>query len=209
MFMPRANVFGPAEIATLNDVCFPAPLGVPEQGILATSLVETGDGWRAAGTLACRNKVQTWDGGLAEVVRVDRYYPTMIGGAGLIRVPGGALDNCADLWLAPDQLVMVASPVVEEVLDAAGALVPARALVGFRDIEWQQRQAPTEMIRLGFATEELVYVNTGALVLAAAEQSAPAGAAVGLPVLAGVRARAMLELIVSGHRSTCDLRRVA
>lgn len=194
MFMPRANSFRQFEAAADRAFRRAIAPAMPETGMLAATLVETADGWRAAGTLARGDRVQTRDGGLAEITRVTRSRLWPAGGADLVRVPGGALDNCADLWLAAGQRVMVASRIAEEVLDAAGVLVAARDLVGFRGTELCRLNHPTALIGLGFAGQELVFVNSGTLVLGAAEGGA-GDLDAQLPSLEGARVRAMLKLI--------------
>lgn len=207
MYMPRANSFRQFESAAAGAFRKVVSSAVPSAGMLAATLVETADGWRAAGTLARGDRVQTWDGGLAEITRVtrSRLWP---GATDLVRVPGGALGNCADLWLAAGQRVMVASRIAEEVLDAAGALVAARDLVGFRGTEICRPGHPTALVGLGFAGQELVFANSGALVLGVADGGKDDLDSL-LPSLEGARARAMLDLIAGQDQAATIFRRAA
>lgn len=164
MFMQNASAFRRAEKIGFSLNGLPAAPGLSRAGILAASLIETPQGWCRAGALMRGSLVQTWDGGLRPVAALERSYLVPETGDGLIHVPGGALDNCADLWLMPGQAVLIGSDVVREVLEAEGALVPARDLVGFRGIGVGRTEKMAEMVTLRFAEDEIAYVNSGALV---------------------------------------------
>ncbi len=211
MFMQNAKAFHTAEKSAfaLHGLNVTPDFGA--EGMLAASLVETPQGWKPVGALGRGSLVQTWDGGLCAVTQVERRHLWPAAGAEVVHVPGGVLDTCSDLWLMPGQAVLIAHRVIEEVLEAAAALVPARALAGFRGISLRPLARPVEMISLSFATTEAVYVNSGAMIHcpAAATAHATAHAAAPsdyFPRLDGVRAEAMLALIGDGRLSTVDLR---
>lgn len=189
-------------------------------GIVAGSLIETSQGWRPVETLRVGELVLTYDGGAQAVAALRRTgtgaAPRSQPGPGLILAPGGALDNCADLLLAPDQPVLIHSPAAEAVLGAPGALVKARRLVGFRGIRRAPPTAPRALIALAFETEEMVFVNSGALLHCPARaQGAGAPLAEGgladgfFPVLDAGRTRALLDLTEAGALDTADLARAA
>ena len=205
MFMQNAKAFHAAEKSAyaLHGLTVTPDFGA--EGMLAASLVETSDGWKPAGTLGRGARVQTWDGGLCAVTQVARRHLWPAAGAELVHVPGGVLDSCSDLWLMPGQAVLIAQRVVEEVLEAAAALVPARDLAGFRGISLRPLARPVELISLSFATTEVVYVNSGAMIYcpSAAHPAAPSDY---YPRLDRERAKAMLALIGDGGLSTADLR---
>lgn len=204
MFMQDAKTFRAAEEIALSFSGLTAAPGSGGGGILASSLVETAQGWRRAGSLARGSLVQTWDGGLCQLTRVARRSYWRVAGAEMVHVPGGAIGNCSDLWLMPDQNVMIASRVAEEVLDASAALVPARALAGFLGASLCPLDRPVEMVALGFARDEVAYVNSGALILCAGDGSAEPEADY-FPRLDDEEARAMLALIAEGALNTRDL----
>jgi hypothetical protein len=144
-------------------------------GMLSGNLVETVSGWSDIGDLRCGDAVATFDGGYAPVKRIERRHVWPAAPAGLIHVPGGALDNCSDVELLPGQDVLIALPWVEDRFDCAGVFVAASALVGFRGITRQSLTRPIEVLSLRFDDEEIVYVNSGTLIRCAKEQSDLAG----------------------------------
>jgi len=209
MFMPNAKSFRPFEAIALNALGLSL---VPEgqgQGMLAASLVETPQGWRPVGSLTRGQRVETWDGDLATVLRVERQqlWPTEDGA--MIHLPAAALGGCSDLWLLPEQLVMLRAPVIRDVLDAEGALVRATDLVGFRGTRRQALIRPVEMVSLHFADDELVYVNSAALVFCKAAGAGAPTLTDSLPTLQGARAEAMLALIEDGARFSDQVRHAA
>lgn len=197
MFMQNAKAFRAAEKSAFAPSGFDVVSGCRGSGMLAASLVETPQDWRHAGSLMRGSLVQTWDGGLCAVTQVARQYFWPGAGAEVVFVPGGALENCSDLWLMPDQLVVIASAVAEQVLQAAAALVPARALAGIHGIRLCLLPRPVEMISLGFDSDEAVYVNSGALIHCAGTMAAAADTSY-FPRLDQARARALLDLIAAG-----------
>jgi len=136
-------------------------------GLIAGTLVETAVGWRRVELLRVGDHVHTYDGGLRQLRRVDRaYYGADHGGYGLeqtLHVPGGAMDNCEDMFVMPDQLLMIESEVAAKLLGAFSVLLPASALVGYRGITRQPQQDLVEAITLTFDDEEVIYANSGLL----------------------------------------------
>lgn len=212
MFMQDARSFATAEKITLALHGFAAAPATGAPGILAGSLVETEAGWRPVETLGIGHRVATYDGGFCPLVRVERRHLWPVAGAHLIHVPGGALDNCSDLALMPGQQVLIASDIAEAVLDRAAVLVPAAALIGYRGIARQPLCRPAEVLSLIFASEEIVYVNSGALIHCAADGVPEPAVALDrrqaggfFETLAADRAAALLALIAAGARTTADL----
>lgn len=215
MFMQNATTFRAAEKISAEKIAL-ALHGLnilPDfaaSGLLAGSLVETERGWRPVESLARGTRVATYDGGFCPIARVERHHLWPAAEAAVIHVPGGALDNCSEFRLLPGQHVLVTSDVAEEVLDCAGALIPASALVGFRGITRQGLVRPAEVLSLRFAAEEVVYVNSGALIHCAAEgpQATEAQSAF-FEVLDEARAQAMLALMAAGTLTSDRLVRAA
>lgn len=136
-------------------------LRMPAAGIVAGTLVETAEGWRPVETLAPGMRVQTWDGGLQPLQRVVRH--RLAPAAPLLRVAGGTLSTCSDLWLLPRQHVMVETGAAAERLDCDMALVPAGALDGLDGVRLERPRRGLDVLGLAFDAEEIVYANTGAL----------------------------------------------
>ena len=138
-----------------------------DAGLIAGTLVETAMGWRPIELLRVGDRVQTYDGGLRQVRRIERaYYGANQGGYDLndvMHVPGGALNNCAALFVMPDQHLLIESKVAADILGTPAVLLPAIALDRYRGITRQSPQGLVEAITLGFADEEVVYANTGVL----------------------------------------------
>ena len=212
MFMQNATTFRAAEQVALSltglnlapDACAP--------GLLAGSLVETEAGWRPVERLMRGMRVATWDGGFSPVARVDRQHLWPAAEVEVIHVPGGALDTCAEFSLLPGQCVFIASAVAEEVLGTGGALVPAAALVGHFGITRRRLFRRAEVLTLRFASEEIVYVNSGALIHCAAGDAEERPASVRpdhFEILGEDRAQSMLALIATGAMTTAGIARAA
>lgn len=174
MFMQSAKAFLAAEAIAATALRPAAPLGAvclrPDHrsgrraglGALgADTLVETVDGWRPAAELGAGMRVQTRDGGLRRLQGVAQYLRWPLAGARMLRVPGGALGNCAPLSLTPEARVLIASPAAEEVLGRPEVLIPAAALDGLRGIRSETQHAPEPMVTLSFADDEIVWLNSG------------------------------------------------
>lgn len=210
MFMQNATNFRSAEKVSLALHGLNILPDFGASGLLAGSLVETERGWRPVETLARGARVATYDGGFCPIVRVERHHVWPAAEAEVIHVPGGALDNCSDFSLLPGQHLLVTSDVAEDVLDCAGALIPASALVGYRGITRQGLLRPAEVLSLRFDSEEIVYVNSGALIHCAAEGPETAEArSTFFEVLDEARAEAMLALMAAGAMRSDGLVRAA
>jgi hypothetical protein len=173
-------------------------------GLVAGTRVETARGWKPVEQVMTGETVQTWDGGLQPVTRIDRTtygadlalaYPD-----GLLMVPGGALNTCDAFYLMPEQHVLLESTIAEEVLGRPAVLVPASALEGYRGIMRVMPVDLVEVVTLFFDQEEVVYANTGALLHCAPRNAAgplPKGGAVSafFEMLPFHRARALVELM--------------
>lgn len=160
--------------ATVTNMITTAVDAKPQRnaGLIAGTLVETAAGWRRVELLRVGDRMHTYDGGLRQLRRVERtYYGAEHGGYGLegvLHVPGGALDNCEDVFVMPDQMLMIESQVAAELLGTVPVLMPASALEGYRGIARQQPRGLIEAIMLGFDDEEVVFANSGLLAHCAA-----------------------------------------
>jgi len=145
-------------------------LRLPAAGFVAGTMVETDAGWQPVETLAIGQPVQTWDGGLQPLVRLERR--RIAPGAGLVAVPGGVLSTCSDLVLLPGQHVLVGTGAAAALLDQDVALVPAAALLGWQGVRVERPRRGFDVVGLAFETEEVVYANTGAMLHCAAAEAA-------------------------------------
>lgn len=133
-------------------------------GILAGTLVETAQGWQPVETLRMGDLVQSFDGGLAKVLGVDRRILRAEMGQALILVPGGAFDTCADLHLLPGQHVLIDTLEDAALPDDVMVLVPALALEGRSGCSRRYALRDIEVITPMFACEEIVWANSGLLI---------------------------------------------
>jgi len=133
-------------------------------GILAGTLVETATGWRGVETLRMGDLVQSLDGGLARVLAVDRRTLRPDMGQAVVAVPGGAFDACSDLQLLPGQHLLVDTLGDAALPDDAFALIPALALEGRMGCTRRYALREIEVITPMFATEEIVWANSGLLI---------------------------------------------
>lgn len=204
MFMQNAHAFRPADRIALTALGLTLSPAAPAAGLLGDSLVETGRGWRRATEVGPGDRVQTWDGGLVAVTKVTRSrLPDGLGGE-MILIPGGAFGACCDLWLTTEQEVLIASPVAEAVFDSCGAFVAAADLVGHCGVRRGRPARGADIVSLRLASDEAIFVNSGALIRAAG------GACTDwLPALTGVQAHDYLTLVGLGASTTADLARAA
>lgn len=154
------------------------------RGLAAGTLLDTKTGWRPVESLRIGDHVQSLDGGACRIVALDRQ--TIAGGASLIHLPGGALDNCTAVTLLPGQPVLVDT---FDSMEAPYALIPARALAGFRGAEMRVFRRSVEVITPIFAEEEVIWAQSG-LLLHCAGTREEAGF---FPRLNGMEAAALLS----------------
>ncbi|MCC7319622.1 MAG: Hint domain-containing protein [Rubellimicrobium sp.] len=173
MFMQDAQAFSAAEKITIAAGGAGVGPAGHMTGMLALTQVETAAGWRAARTLLPGMRVQTFDGGLAIIRRVERHALSDTSEP-VMHIPGGALSNCADLWLAGGQRLLLAGAPVEALFDCAAIQVRACALAGFRGIACAKAPVAGEIVSLGFDQDEAVFANTGSLLYFPAAQRAQA-----------------------------------
>lgn len=203
MFMPKIEDFRTVQPVTVQPVTLqPAAdlvaalsrrTATTAPGVLAGTLVETPAGWRPVETLAAGDRIATLDGGFCQLLGVTRQRLHAMAGQEVIHVPGGVLDACSALDVMPEQGIFLASRIAEEVLGAAGVLVPARVLAGHFGITRRTIATTTERIVLHFAREEIVFANSGFLIHAAPEGQEPGEGF--FDRLDADRAEAMLALI--------------
>ena len=130
----------------------PAP-----SGVISGTWVETADGWRLIENLKPGALLHVHGGGLRPL---EGLMPVPAP-ADLVHVPGGALDNCADLWLAKGQLVLIDTLDDPALPDALEVLVPAGALIGLRGVTGRPAPEAAVLWQITCAEEEVIWAQTG------------------------------------------------
>ena len=137
-------------------------------GFVSGTHVASNLGWRAVEALSVGDKVLTFDHGMQTIVDIQRetlFAPehALSPAQCPVLVPEGALNNRRDLWLMPDQGMLVESDAAIDVMGDPFAVVPARALKGFRGIRSVHSTDRLEITTLAFANDEVIYVEGGML----------------------------------------------
>jgi hypothetical protein len=128
-------------------------------GLNSASLIDTPQGWVPAAEVRIGMRVHSFDGGEVMVLGLDRR-PVMNHLA--IVVGGGVAGNCADLVLPLGQHMLIDTLHDPEHPDAEVLLVPAEAWLGQAGV-WTTT-ITDELITPLFADEEILWVNSGALI---------------------------------------------
>lgn len=132
-------------------------------GLLVGTRVETANGWLRVEHLRLGDRVQGLDGGLVRILALDRRILNPAAELPLLAVPGGAYGACSDLRLLPGQHLAMATAGQVGGSDDLFALIPALALEGRHGVTRCQPIQPVEVITPLFATEEVIWANTGLL----------------------------------------------
>ncbi len=140
------------------------------RGITSGTRIATADGWRAVDMLGIGDRVLTFDSGPQDIVAITRATQfvdedTTPAFANPIHVPAGVIGNREPMVLLPEQNVMIESDEAEARTGDPFALIPAKALVGYREVERFRALRPFEVFKLHFESDEMIYVEGGALVL--------------------------------------------
>jgi hypothetical protein len=139
-------------------------------GFTAGTRIATRRGWRPVEAIAVGDEVLTFDNGAQPVVAVTRGAHFACSDASPsfvtpIDVPGGTIGNDDPMVLLPEQPVLVESDAAEAMTGDPFALLPAKALVGYRGIERFCSLRPVEVVTLHFENDELVFADGGGLLL--------------------------------------------
>lgn len=173
-------------------------------GILSGTPVATPSGWRAVETLTPGDAVLTFEGGAQVLAQVDIHaFDTEIGLSPHpywpLHVPLWALDNRCDIMVLPEQAVLIESDVADDLYGDPFALIPATALLGYRGIEVCRPVDAAQVVRLGFASDQIIYAARGLLLscpmLHLDLGASPAWA--DYPVLSDTNARALVSCLIA------------
>ena len=169
MFMQDTTRF----VAAASAIPVPVLAAPVRSGLVAATLIDTATGWRAAGSLRRGDRLHSFDGGLRDVIAVNRTW-LMPGEASLLTLPGGILNNAADLALLPGQHLLIDTWNEAGLPDALMALAPAEALIGLAGTRCHVIADPLEIVTPVFAEEEVIYANGGLLLHCPGAASNPA-----------------------------------
>lgn len=129
-------------------------------GLPASQVLATPDGWVEAGDLEPGDPVLTFEQGEMPVAKVFRsaqaawvppaFWPLLL--------PVGAMANDHPVELLPAQMVMLEAELAEELYGEPFVMVPALALLGWNGIT---RRAPreVEMVHLQFENPQVVFAG--------------------------------------------------
>ena len=146
MFLNHARDFATATPA----------LGRTPHALFSATRVETLQGWRAAGRVTPGTRLFTYDGGIAEVAKVE----TLAGPNDAIRVPARAFGADCETFLSPGQLVLLETGAAMAWLNVPVALARAEDLIGLSGVA--RRRAPeTRLTRLVLEDEQVLFASTG------------------------------------------------
>lgn len=137
-------------------------------GMVQGTKVATRYGWCAIENISVGDLVLTFDGGLRPVTAI---YTKKLSATQTqmplhlvpYEVPAGALGNREDMWLLPEQSVMIESDAAEEFLGDAFALIPVHSLKGYRGIGPKALREELDLFILEFEEDEIVFANSGVL----------------------------------------------
>lgn len=183
-------------------------------GLVGGTMVATEIGWRAVEHVAVGDRVLTFDEGLRRVRHITRR-PCWSAGADVpaylwpLFVPSGALGNVRDMFMLPNQNVMIESDAAEEIWGDPFAVIPAATLDGYRGICRVCPPDRLEVITLHFERDQIVFANVGALFFCPRAGDLLAEACQGTagaqyPVLGTATAEALIEQIVLDE-AACSL----
>lgn len=139
--------------ATRFDFDAATPVTSQQTGLTAGTLVDTTQGWLAAEGLRIGTGVHTIEGGARPILALDRRVLAV--GTLVVRLPGGSFDNCSDLDLLPDQMLVLDDHDGLHLHCAAGTLV------GRRGAKFVRLERALECVTPIFAEDEVIWTNSG------------------------------------------------
>lgn len=142
--------------------------GVGLTGLIGPAHVASTAGWRPARGIVPGDKVLTFDCGMQPVAAVQiqplwRDEAPCPASLWPIEVPAGALGNRDQMYLAPDQAVLVESDTAEALTGDPFVLIPARSLEGVFGMCRVPPPLDIEVTVLQFEAEQIVFANSGAM----------------------------------------------
>lgn len=146
-----------------------SPDGPVMSGLVSGTRVATERGWQPVERVCAGDRVLTFDAGLQRVTRVTRHGFPEPGACPPafwpIEVPEGVLGNREVMHLMPQQTIMVESDTAEDLYGDPFSLLPAEAMDALTGSRRVPPQDGFEVVRLHFATEQVVFARDGLLFL--------------------------------------------
>jgi len=138
------------------------------EGLLRGTRIATEAGWTAVEEVGPGIRVLTFDAGPCALREMHRVTPDLSPGNWPqahwpVRLPVGALGNRQGLDLLPGQSVLIESDCAEAMFGDPFALVPARALDGWRGIEAVRPERGAEVLVPVFDEDQVIYAEGGTL----------------------------------------------
>lgn len=135
-----------------------------QAGLVGGTRVASNLGWRAVDALCVGDSVLTFDHGMQRIADIQRETLWMQdGGLRPLVIPHGAMYNRAEILLMPDQGLLVESDAAIDALGDPFAVIPARALEGFRGVRKAGPAERLDVTTLSFVLDEVIYVEGGML----------------------------------------------
>ncbi len=136
-------------------------------GVLPGTLIETAEGFKQARALRPGDQIETYDGGLRDVVNIRHCVPRL---TAMVHVPAGALGNDAALDLPSDAVVALDGDLALDLFDLPVVSVKLVALIGYHGIT---SALPQRLARIYIeCEEEELFWAEGGLLLNARETRA-------------------------------------
>ncbi|NIZ12501.1 Hint domain-containing protein [Phaeobacter sp. HF9A] len=133
----------------------------PQQGgVLPGTLIETAEGFTQARALRPGDMVQSFDGGLREVVAIRQSVPRL---TAMVHIPAGALGNDAPLELPSDAVVALDGDLALDLFDLHVVTVKLVALIGYKGIRTALPQR-LPRVHIDCGEEELLWAEGGLLI---------------------------------------------
>ena len=133
--------------------------GAHRDGVAARMPIATPEGWRAAAQLRVGDAVWCLDDSPQPVLSLHRHWQRACWD---VRVPPLALGNTTAVFLSPEQPVALDLDQAAQLYGDPVALMPAKALIGWRGIG-PARSAGGAVMRLEFAKRQVIYAGPGLL----------------------------------------------
>lgn len=139
-----------------------------EGGFLTGTHVASNLGWRPVEALSVGDRVLTFDHGMQVIVEMRRE-TILISESDQtdaqcpLLVPQDALHNRVEMWVMPDQGILLESDLAVDAQGDPFVVVPACALEGYRGIQRASAGQRLELVMPRFAQDEVIYLEAGLL----------------------------------------------
>lgn len=147
----------------------PSAKRVKLRGLFAGTKIAVEHGWVSIENLAPGDKVWTFDHGLQPIAGVsERTIRAEGAGATIARklftIPAGTLTNEEELVFLPSEGLLLECENASDMYGDPFAVVPVAALEGVCGIDRGQAPVERKLIRMTFAQDEAVYIDSGLIV---------------------------------------------